>query len=51
MRKPRPTTDCKLRYYGVPAPVKQSRMPSNNQIDFTLRYALSHSPVSEPELL
>ena len=40
----------KLRFYGVIQAFKQSRMPSNEQIDRTLQYTLSHSPVPESEL-
>lgn len=40
----------KLKLYGVINAFKQSRMPSNEQIDSTLKYVLQHSPVPENEL-
>lgn len=42
--------DRKLRFYGVIEAFKASRMPSNEQIDGTLKYVLNHSPVPENEL-
>lgn len=42
--------DRKLRFYGVLNAFRESRMPSNEQIDSTLKYVLSHSPVPETEL-
>ena len=42
--------DRKLRFYGVVNAFKESRMPSNEQIDHTLQYVLNHSPVPETEL-
>ncbi|TFY64828.1 hypothetical protein EVJ58_g2365 [Rhodofomes roseus] len=37
--------DRKLRFYGVIQALRESRMPSNTQIDAALTYALGHSPV------
>ena len=37
--------DRKLRFYGVVQALRESRMPSNTQIDAALTYALQHSPV------
>ncbi|KAH8096888.1 hypothetical protein BXZ70DRAFT_895650 [Cristinia sonorae] len=42
--------DRKLRLYGVINAFKQSRMPTNEQIDRTLNYVLKHSPVPETQL-
>lgn len=42
--------DRKLRFYGVIEAFKESRMPSNAQIDHTLHYVLNHSPVPESDL-
>ncbi|PSS29844.1 hypothetical protein PHLCEN_2v2659 [Hermanssonia centrifuga] len=42
--------DRKLRFYGVISAFGESRMPSNEQIDKTLQYVLTHSPVPEEEL-
>ncbi|THH17056.1 hypothetical protein EUX98_g9201 [Antrodiella citrinella] len=42
--------DRKLRFYGVINAFKQSRMPTNDQIDKTLSYILKHSPVPETQL-
>lgn len=42
--------DRKLKLFGVINAFKQSRMPSNEQIDSTLKYVLNHSPVPENEL-
>ncbi|CAL1710558.1 unnamed protein product [Somion occarium] len=42
--------DRKLRFYGVISAFKQSRMPTNDQIDHTLKYVLTHSPVPENDL-
>ncbi|KAH9944711.1 hypothetical protein B0H21DRAFT_863006 [Amylocystis lapponica] len=36
--------DRKLRFYGIVNAFQQSRMPTNQQIDSWLSYALSHSP-------
>lgn len=40
----------KLKLYGVINAFKESRMPTNEQIDTTLKYVLNHSPVPENEL-
>ena len=37
--------DRKLRFYGVVHALSESKMPTNKQIDDTLDYVLSHSPV------
>ncbi|KZT70697.1 hypothetical protein DAEQUDRAFT_667430 [Daedalea quercina L-15889] len=37
--------DRKLRFYGVVQALRESRMPSNTQIDSALTYALRNSPV------
>lgn len=37
--------DRKLRFYGVVQALRESRMPSNSQIDAALTYALKNSPV------
>ena len=37
--------DRKLRFYGVIQAFRESRMPSNAQIDAALKYALDNSPV------
>ncbi|KAI0747079.1 hypothetical protein C8Q80DRAFT_1179196 [Daedaleopsis nitida] len=37
--------DRKLRFYGVVRAFSESRMPSNEQIDRFLTYAIQHSPV------
>lgn len=37
--------DRKLRFYGVVQALRESRMPSNTQIDTALTYALRNSPV------
>ena len=42
--------DRKLRFYGVINAFKESRMPSNEQIDRTLQYVVGHSPIPENEL-
>lgn len=42
--------DRKLRFYGVINAFKESRMPTNDQIDRTLQYVLNHSPVPENDL-
>jgi len=42
--------DRKLRFYGVVQAFRESRMPSNEQIDRTLQYVLNHSPVPESDL-
>lgn len=42
--------DRKLRFYGVINAFKESRMPTNEQIDHTLQYVMNHSPVPENEL-
>ncbi|KAF7791135.1 hypothetical protein EIP86_002146 [Pleurotus ostreatoroseus] len=42
--------DRKLRFYGIISAFRASRMPTNEQIDRTLRYVLSHSPVPEQDL-
>ncbi|EKM56742.1 uncharacterized protein PHACADRAFT_91847 [Phanerochaete carnosa HHB-10118-sp] len=42
--------DRKLRFYGVINAFKESRMPSNEQIDHTMQYVVNHSPVPENEL-
>jgi hypothetical protein len=42
--------DRKLRFYGVLNAFKESRMPSNEQIDRTLQYVETHSPIPENEL-
>ncbi|OBZ77928.1 hypothetical protein A0H81_01631 [Grifola frondosa] len=42
--------DRKLRFYGVVTALRESRMPSNAQIDETLSYVLSHSPVDTKDL-
>lgn len=42
--------DRKLRFYGVINAFKESRMPSNEQIDRTLQYVVNHSPVPENDL-
>jgi hypothetical protein len=42
--------DRKLRFYGVIEAFKASRMPSNEQIDTTLKYVLNHSPIPENQL-
>lgn len=42
--------DRKLKLYGVFSAFKESRMPTNEQIDRTLNYVLQHSPVPESDL-
>ncbi|TFK35771.1 hypothetical protein BDQ12DRAFT_307288 [Crucibulum laeve] len=42
--------DRKIRLYGVIEAFRQGRLPSNAQIDETLQYALSHSPVTVDKL-
>ncbi|PCH41878.1 hypothetical protein WOLCODRAFT_137602 [Wolfiporia cocos MD-104 SS10] len=37
--------DRKLRFYGVVSALRESRMPTNEQCDAALTYALRHSPV------
>ncbi|KAK2464849.1 hypothetical protein APHAL10511_003148 [Amanita phalloides] len=40
----------KLRFYGVIEAFRKGRMPSNQQIDHTLKYVLDHSPVDTEKL-
>ncbi|KAF8632724.1 hypothetical protein AX15_001721 [Amanita polypyramis BW_CC] len=40
----------KLRLYGVVEAFRKGRLPSNEQIDRTLRYVLDHSPVDTEKL-
>ncbi|CCM06183.1 uncharacterized protein FIBRA_08425 [Fibroporia radiculosa] len=42
--------DRKLRFYGVVSAFRESRMPSNEQIDKALTYAINHSPVDTSAL-
>ena len=42
--------DRKLRFYGVVQAFRESRMPTNDQIDRTLQHLLSNSSVPESEL-
>lgn len=42
--------DRKLRFYGVVSALRESRMPTNEQIDSALNYALKHSPVDLKQL-
>ncbi|KAI0077531.1 hypothetical protein K474DRAFT_1661627 [Panus rudis PR-1116 ss-1] len=42
--------DRKLKLYGAINALKESRMPTNEQIDKMLTYALQHSPVPEEQL-
>lgn len=42
--------DRKLRFYGVLRAFRDSRMPSNEQIDRFLKYVLQNSPVDTKEL-
>lgn len=42
--------DRKLKLYGVLSAFKESRMPTNEQIDRTLNFVLQHSPVPEADL-
>jgi hypothetical protein len=37
--------DRKIRFYGIIDAIRKGRLPSNEQIDGALRYALDHSPV------
>lgn len=37
--------DRKIRLYGVVEAFRQGRMPSNTQIDATLRYVADNSPI------
>ncbi|KAH9925978.1 uncharacterized protein B0H18DRAFT_1085153 [Fomitopsis serialis] len=43
--------DRKLRFYGVIQALRDSRMPSNTQIDAALTYALSNSPRDGQKLI
>ncbi|KAF8639373.1 hypothetical protein AX17_001529 [Amanita inopinata Kibby_2008] len=40
----------KLRFYGVIQALRKGRLPSNKQIDRTLKYVLDHSPVDVDRL-
>ncbi|EMD37684.1 hypothetical protein CERSUDRAFT_105609 [Gelatoporia subvermispora B] len=40
----------KLRFYGVVSALQQSRVPTNDQIDAALTYAIDHSPIPTDEL-
>ncbi|KZT65934.1 hypothetical protein DAEQUDRAFT_675958 [Daedalea quercina L-15889] len=42
--------DRKLRLYGVATALRESRLPTNDQIDAALGYALDHSPVATDQL-
>ncbi|KAI0954376.1 hypothetical protein AcV7_007628 [Taiwanofungus camphoratus] len=42
--------DRKLRFYGVIAAFRESRLPTNDQCDRALSYALAHSPVDTTQL-
>ncbi|EMD31027.1 hypothetical protein CERSUDRAFT_120157, partial [Gelatoporia subvermispora B] len=42
--------DRKLRFYGVVQALRESRMPTNDQIDRMIAYALEHSPVDTSAL-
>ncbi|CCM07009.1 uncharacterized protein FIBRA_09328 [Fibroporia radiculosa] len=42
--------DRKLRMYGIATAVRESRLPTNTQIDGGLEYALDHSPVPTDRL-
>ncbi|TRM64115.1 hypothetical protein BD626DRAFT_547830 [Schizophyllum amplum] len=42
--------DRKIRFYGVIAAFREGRMPSNSQIDHTLKYVLDNSPVPTGDL-
>lgn len=42
--------DRKLRLYGITTAIRESRLPTNDQIDAFLEYALKHSPVPTDQL-
>ncbi|KAL6299451.1 hypothetical protein BKA93DRAFT_588333 [Sparassis latifolia] len=42
--------DRKLLFFGVVSAFRESRMPSNPQIDAALQYALAHSPIDTASL-
>ena len=42
--------DRKLRLYGIATALRESRLPTNDQIDSALEFSLKHSPVATEEL-